>query len=128
MESKVRLDGEGNPYLVITYQDREGEDSNAQEDAERLFFRKFNQNGGTLHLVPGKDKTMRFIVVLGGTKRKTSVAESFAIGPVEAREEDSANSREIDKTLKEAETLLKDLKSTESSESDDSFSNLREES
>lgn len=86
MQAVIRLDDDGNPYLVVTYLDTEGQDSNAQEDAERLFFRKLNQNGGSLHLVPGRDKLMKMIVVTGQNKRKTSVTETNILGSPEPRE------------------------------------------
>lgn len=107
MNAQVRLDHEGNAYLVVTYKEKEGNEDNASEDAERLFFKKFNQNGGTLHLVPGKDKTLKMLVVTGGAKRQASVTESWVLGPVEPRKEEPKQSpkQEVTKSRFEVEDI-----------------------
>ena len=109
MNAQVRLDHEGNAYLVLTYQEKEGSETDANEDAERLFFKKFNQNGGSLHLVPGKNKTLKMLILTGGTKRQASVTESSILGPVEPRDERPSYSdkqpREVTKSRFEIEDL-----------------------
>lgn len=87
MKSVIRLDGEGNPYLICYYEDKEGGGSDANDDAERLFFNKLNQNGGLLHLVPGRDKSLKMIVTTGLVKRRSSVTESSVLGNPEPRAE-----------------------------------------
>ena len=85
MRSSIRLDSEGNPYLIVYYEDKEGDGRNALDDAERLFFTKLNQNGGLLHLVPGKGKQMRMLVTTGLLRRKANVTESTILGSPEPR-------------------------------------------
>ncbi len=87
MRASIRLDGEGSPYLIVYYDDMEGDGDDAKDDAERLFFTKLNQNGGLLHLVPGKGKQMRMLVTTGLLKRKANVTESSILGGPAAREQ-----------------------------------------
>ncbi|CAM6004841.1 unnamed protein product [Sphagnum balticum] len=56
MNAVIRLDDKGSPYLIVNYEDREGNEQSASDDAERLFFTHLNQNGGLLHLVPDEIK------------------------------------------------------------------------
>lgn len=91
MNAVIRLDDKGSPYLIVNYEDREGNEETASDDAERLFFTRLNQNGGLLHLVPGKGKQVRMLVTTGALRRKANVTESTILGdpsprnaPVEA--------------------------------------------
>jgi hypothetical protein len=95
MNAVIRLDDKGSPYLIVNYDDREGNEETASDDAERLFFTRLNQNGGLLHLVPGKGKQVRMLVTTGSLKRKASVTESVILGGPEAREEVKTAIREV---------------------------------
>jgi len=95
MNAVIRLDDKGSPYLIVNYDDREGNEETASDDAERLFFTRLNQNGGLLHLVPGKGKQVRMLVTTGSLKRKASVTESVILGSPEAREEVKTAIREV---------------------------------
>lgn len=105
MKSTIRLDGEGNPYLIVYYENKEGVEENALDDAERLFFTKLNQNGGLLHLVPGKDKQLRMIVTTGLLKRKANVTESGILGnpAPRAKETITQDGYTLAKVMNEAE-------------------------
>jgi hypothetical protein len=87
MNAVIRLDDKGSPYLIVNYDDREGDEQTASDDAERLFFTRLNQNGGILHLVPGKGKQVRMLVTTGSLKRKANVTESTILGEPEPRSE-----------------------------------------
>lgn len=80
MNAVIRLDDKGSPYLIVNYEDREGAEQTASDDAERLFFTRLNQNGGLLHLVPGKGKQVRMLVTTGAVKRKYSVTDGMILG------------------------------------------------
>lgn len=86
MNAVIRLDDKGSPYLIVNYEDREGAEQTASDDAERLFFTRLNQNGGLLHLVPGKGKQVRMLVTTGAVKRRADVIESGILGSPAPRE------------------------------------------
>jgi len=92
MNAVIRLDGKGSPYLIVNYDDREGSEETASDDAERLFFTRLNQNGGLLHLVPGKGKQLRMLVTTGAIKRQANVTESAILGDPEPRQPPFAQS------------------------------------
>lgn len=85
MNAQIRIDDMGNAYLSITHISDGGEDSNAEADAERLFFKKLDQNGGRLHLIPGRDKKLKLLILTGHVKRQTSVTESVILEQGAAR-------------------------------------------
>ena len=89
MNAVIRLDDKGSPYLIVNYDDREGSEETASDDAERLFFTRLNQNGGLLHLVPGKGKQVRMLVTTGTIKRNASVTESVILGDPSPRRSSS---------------------------------------
>ncbi|MCX9024674.1 MAG: hypothetical protein OIN85_01095 [Candidatus Methanoperedens sp.] len=84
MEAKIRLDQFGSPYLVISYSERVGDEASAAEDAERLFFQKINSNGGTVHIVSGKERNSRVLLVPGYGKVPAQYAASLSASPAEA--------------------------------------------
>lgn len=80
MEASIRLDKDGTPYLVILQESQEGNEVNANEDAESLFFRKLiNSGGGSLHLVASRDKRAKVIVLAGTGKRFASPLEKSVL-------------------------------------------------
>jgi hypothetical protein len=109
MKAVIRLDGDGNPYLICYYEDKEGGGDDANDDAERLFFNKLNQNGGLLHLVPGRDKSLKMIVTTGLVKRKANVTETNILGNPEPRA--SAAGLSVSLTPKNHEPMIKEEKS-----------------
>lgn len=108
MNAVIRLDDKGNPYLIVNYEDKEGDEQTASDDAERLFFTRLNQNGGLLHLVPGKGKQVRMLVTTGGIKRQANVTESNALGNPHGREELKTVSKEVGELLESFRDLKKE--------------------
>lgn len=74
METKLRLDRDGNPYLVVSYNHSSpNQDDTVESAAERIFIERINLSGGTMHVMGGtgsKANTTNLVIVANSAKRK----------------------------------------------------------
>lgn len=53
------------PYLVIKHTEPKEDLSNAQDDAERLFFNRLRARGGSIHVINGNEQITKLLVMTG---------------------------------------------------------------
>lgn len=70
MNVKLRLDQNGQPYLVITHTDVDQNESDVEQDALRNFFTQLSQNGASLHVMGNSKKGETKLLVVSNSEKR----------------------------------------------------------